>query len=82
MKTLIGIALATALLAMTAPAFAADPCKDGTAPAGWLRDGGYCSVANDTNQHSGFAKTNPPNVWSKIHNINEWEAYWKGTLVL
>jgi hypothetical protein len=51
------VALVGASLLFTPlPAFAApivDRCRDGTAPAGWLRPGGYCEIAGDLNQHSG-----------------------------
>ena len=66
MKNLIGIALASALVLVAAPAFASDPCKDGTAPAGWLRDGGYCSVVADNKGHENIGEAVPgPNFWSK-----------------
>lgn len=40
MKTLI---LSTILVAFAFPV-AAHPCDDGTAPAGWQRDGGFCDL--------------------------------------
>lgn len=33
--------------AFATPAFAKDSCKDGTAPAGWKRPGGYCDISRD-----------------------------------
>lgn len=32
------------LALLTSTALAAHPCDDGTAPEGWLRDGGYCEL--------------------------------------
>lgn len=46
-KNLLSLS-AVAVLALTLSAgmaMAADPCKDGTAPDGWKRAGGYCEVS-------------------------------------
>lgn len=48
MATRLPIICATLLVAAIAsPAFAHDRCKDGTAPAGWKRPGGYCQISAD-----------------------------------
>lgn len=40
------VAVTSALLAFTPmAAFAVDRCRDGTAPAGWKRPGGYCEIS-------------------------------------
>lgn len=38
------VSLVTALLSSSVMAH---PCDDGTAPAGWLRDGGYCDLRDN-----------------------------------
>lgn len=63
MKALL-IAAAVAALLVTpaveaspvAPTFAAhDPCLDGTAPTGWLREGGYCDISHNLNPFGKFS---------------------------
>lgn len=53
MKTLSIVGAIVALTVAFAPSLvlASDPCKDGTAPDGWKRAGGYCEVS--ANQHIG-----------------------------
>lgn len=63
MRLLIAFVLAlTAFSVPTLPAIAAGPaaCLNGTAPAGWLRPGGYCEVvanmASTTGGNNGGGK--------------------------
>lgn len=49
-KTLVACLVGVAVIALASPALASassDPCLNGTAPHGWLREGGYCDIAHN-----------------------------------
>ena len=66
MKNIAIAAIVASTLLASAPAFAAGghvpaACKDGTAPEGWLRAGGYCELV-ERGPETTSKKGSPPPV--------------------